>query len=45
MKKLIIILVVLLVAVAAAFMMLIVRVVRNAFMQAIEMKSELDLTI
>lgn len=35
----------LLVAVAAAFMMLIVRVVRNAFMQAIEMKSELDLTI
>ena len=34
-----------LVAVAAAFMMLIVRVVKNVFQQAIEMKSELDLTI
>lgn len=33
------------VAVAAAFMMLIVRVVKNVFQQAIEMKSELDLTI
>ncbi len=30
---------------AAAFMMLIVRVVKNVFQQAIEMKSELDLTI
>ena len=35
----------LLVAVTAAFMMLIVRVVKNVFQQAIEMKSELDLTI
>ena len=35
----------LLVAVAAAFMMLIVCVVKNVFQQAIEMKSELDLTI
>ena len=34
-----------LVAVAAAFMMLIVRVVKNVFQQAVEMKSELDLTI
>lgn len=34
-----------LVAAAAAFMMLIVRVVKNVFQQAIEMKSELDLTI
>jgi len=30
---------------AAAFMMLIVRVVKNVFQQAVEMKSELDLTI
>lgn len=34
-----------LLAVAAAFMMLIVRVIKNVFQQAIEMKSELDLTI
>lgn len=34
-----------LIAVAAGFMMLIVRVVKNVFQQAIEMKSELDLTI
>ncbi len=34
-----------LVSVAAAFIMLIVRVVKNVFHQAIEMKSELDLTI
>lgn len=34
-----------LISVAAAFMMLIVRVVKNVFQQAIEMKSELDLTI
>lgn len=34
-----------LVAVAAAFMMLIVRVVKNVFQQANDMKSELDLTI
>lgn len=34
-----------LVSVAAAFMMLIVRVIKNVFQQAIEMKSELDLTI
>ena len=33
------------VAIAAAFMMLIVRIVKNAFQQAGEMKSELDLTI
>lgn len=34
-----------LVAVCAAFMMLIVRIVKNAFQQAVEMKDELDLTI
>lgn len=33
------------VAIPAAFMMLIVRIVKNAFQQAIEMKSELDLTV
>jgi hypothetical protein len=33
------------VAIAAAFMMLIVRIVKNCFRQAIDMKSELDLTI
>lgn len=33
------------IAISAAFMMLIVRIVKNAFQQAIEMKSELDLTI
>ena len=33
------------VAVAAAFMMLIVRIVKNVFQTAYEMKSELDLTI
>ena len=33
------------VAIAAAFMMLIVRIVKNCFEQAIDMKSELDLTI
>ena len=33
------------VAVAAAFMMLIVRIVKNVFRQAVDMKSELDLTI
>ena len=32
-------------AVASAFMMVVVRVVKNAFQQAMEMKSELDLTI
>ena len=32
-------------AVAAAFMMLIVRIVRNVFRQAVEMRNELDLTI
>lgn len=32
-------------AAAAAFMALIVRIVKNVFQQAIEMKSELDLTI
>ena len=32
-------------AAAAAFMMLIVRVVKNCFRQALDMKSELDLTI
>lgn len=32
-------------AIAAAFMMLIVRIVKNAFRQALDMKSELDLTI
>jgi len=32
-------------AVAAAFMMLIVRIVKNVFQTAAEMKSELDLTI
>ena len=32
-------------AVAAAFMMLIVRVVKNSFRQACDMKEELDLTI
>ena len=36
---------VIVIAIAAAFMMLIVRIVKNAFQQAIEMKSELDLTI
>lgn len=35
----------LLVAVAAGFMALIVRIVKNVFAQAIEMKSELDFTI
>ena len=35
----------LIVAIAAAFMMLIVRVVKNCFQQAIDMKAELDLTI
>ena len=35
----------LIVAIAAAFMMLIVRIVKNCFRQAIDMKSELDLTI
>lgn len=34
-----------LIGAAAAFMMLIVRVVKNVFQQAAEMKSELDLTI
>lgn len=33
------------VAVAAGFMCLIVRIVKNAFQQAIDMKDELDLTI
>ena len=33
------------VAIAAAFMMLIVRIVKNVFRQAVDMKSELDLTI
>ena len=33
------------VAAAAAFMMLIVRIIKNVFQQAGEMKSELDLTI
>ena len=33
------------VAVAAGFMALIVRIVKNAFQQAIDMKDELDLTI
>ena len=33
------------IAIAAAFMMLIVRVVKNVFRQAVDMKSELDLTI
>jgi hypothetical protein len=33
------------VSLAAAFMMLIVRVVKNCFRQALDMKSELDLTI
>lgn len=33
------------IAAAAAFMMLILRVVKNVFQQAVEMKSELDLTI
>ena len=33
------------VAAAAAFMMLIVRIVKNIFQQAAEMKSDLDLTI
>lgn len=32
-------------AIAAAFMMLIVRIVKNIFRQAVDMKSELDLTI
>ena len=32
-------------AIAAAFMMLIVRIVKNVFRQAVDMKSELDLTI
>lgn len=36
---------VIIIAISAAFMMLIVRIVKNAFQQAIEMKSELDLTI
>ena len=35
----------LVVALASAFMALIVRIVRSAFQQAIEMRSELDLTI
>lgn len=35
----------LIVAVAAAFMALIVRIVKNAFQQAISMKDELDLTV
>ncbi|MBR0130886.1 MAG: DUF2975 domain-containing protein [Firmicutes bacterium] len=35
----------LVVAIAAAFMMLIVRIVKNCFRQAIDMKTELDLTI
>ncbi len=35
----------LIVAIAAAFMMLIVRIVKNCFRQAIDMKAELDLTI
>lgn len=34
-----------LLAVCCAFMMLIVRIVKNIFQQAIDMKSELDLTI
>ncbi|MBR1820122.1 MAG: DUF2975 domain-containing protein [Clostridia bacterium] len=33
------------VAMAAAFMALIVRIVKNAFQQAVAMKSELDLTV
>lgn len=33
------------IAVAAGFMALIVRIVKNAFQQAIEMKDELDLTV
>ena len=33
------------VSAAAAFMMLIVRIVKNVFRQAVDMKSELDLTI
>ena len=36
---------VIVIAVSAAFMMLIVRIVKNAFQQAIDMKSELELTI
>ena len=36
---------VIVITVSAAFMMLIVRIVKNAFQQAIDMKSELDLTI
>ena len=35
----------LILAIAAAFMMLIVRIVKNVFRQAVDMKSELDLTI
>jgi len=34
-----------LVAMAAGFMALIVRIVKNAFQQAVEMKDELDLTV
>ena len=33
------------IAIAAAFMMLIVQIVKNVFRQALDMKSELDLTI
>lgn len=33
------------IAVPAAFMMLIVRIIKNVFEQAVDMKSELDLTI
>ena len=33
------------VAIAAGFMALIVRIVKNIFQQAIDMKAELDLTI
>jgi hypothetical protein len=33
------------IAAAAAFMMMIVRVVKNIIQQAIDMKTELDLTV